>query len=101
MTRDAAVRVLLGLSILFAARAGAQASLPNEDGYDLWLRYRQVASPALLAEYRSAITHVVVDGNSPTLRVARDELVTGLSGLLGRAVPVRNSAADGALIVGT
>jgi len=75
---------------------------PAEDGYDLWLRYRLVADAERLGEYRAALSHLVVEGDSPTLRAARDELTVGLHGLLGtevrRADRVRG---DGAIIAGT
>ena len=36
-------RILLSLMLmLFSASVAAAASLPDEDGYDLWLRYRPV-----------------------------------------------------------
>jgi len=93
---------MLALFIGFVARAGAQTSPPDEDGYDLWLRYRLVSNASRLADYRAAITRLVVDGNSPTLRVARDELTTGLHGLLGRVVPIDQGVrVDGTIIVGT
>src|SRR5437660_1233790 len=73
-----------------------------EDGYDLWLRYRPVADAARLAEYRATITELVVASDRATLRAARDELVRGVRGLLGRDVPVARSVSqDGALVVGT
>jgi len=73
-----------------------------EDGYDLWLRYRPVADAARLAEYRANITQLVVASDAPTLRAARNELVAGLRGLLGRDVPVAGAVSrDGALVVGT
>ncbi|HYD51478.1 MAG TPA: alpha-glucuronidase family glycosyl hydrolase [Gemmatimonadaceae bacterium] len=84
----------LGLLLLLVSAAPApravhaQTSPPREDGYDLWLRYRQVNDTAMLRHYRAAITGVFVTGDSPTLRVARDELAAGLSGLLGRTVPI-------------
>ena len=75
---------------------------PAEDGYDLWLRYRLVADAQRLGEYRAALSHLVVEGDSPTLRAARDELTVGLGGLLGtevrRADRIRG---DGAIIAGT
>src|SRR5215216_970031 len=102
MKLDAAVRALVVSWMVFAVRASAQAPpLPNEDGYDLWLRYHQISNPATLAEYRGAISSVVVESNSPTLRAARSELVAGLSGLLGRAVPTANRVASGAVVIGT
>ena len=74
-------------SILFGGGLALVGTSPagGEDGYDLWLRYRLVADVARLAEYRTAIQRLVVQGDSPTLRAAHDELVTGLTGLLGRA----------------
>ncbi len=77
------VAILLAVAAPVAARA--------EDGYDLWLRYHLVADAARLAEYRGALRRLVVEGDSPTLRAARDELVTGLTRLLGRAPVVSSS----------
>jgi alpha-glucuronidase len=85
-------RLALAAAALCAAGAiggaplRAQGALPDEDGYDLWLRYRQVADSARLREYRAAIAGVQIQDTTPTLRAARDELVTGLRGLLGREV---------------
>jgi alpha-glucuronidase len=75
---------------------------PDEDGYDMWLRYRQVTDRRLLESYRRAFTHVVAVGQGPVVASAAAELVRGLSGLLGR--PVEQEPAprgDGAVIVGT
>ncbi|MEV6271520.1 alpha-glucuronidase family glycosyl hydrolase [Kribbella sp. NPDC051936] len=73
---------------------------PNEDGYDLWLRYRLVDDSAVLSRYRAAFTHVVVLGNHAVLRSAGAELARGLSGLLGRSTPVRDQIGNGAVVVG-
>ena len=73
-----------------------------EDGSDLWLRYRLVADASLRDRYRSDLTQIVVDGSSPTLLAARDELVDALQGLLGAPVPVEQRATRaGAIVVGT
>ena len=77
-------RMLLLASAMLALLGGTARA---EDGYDLWLRYPRVSEPALLAEYRAAATQIVVAGDSPTLGAARDELVRGLTGLLGAAPP--------------
>ncbi|HEU5158805.1 MAG TPA: alpha-glucuronidase family glycosyl hydrolase [Streptosporangiaceae bacterium] len=112
-------------------REDAAAVAARDDGYDgsdLWLRYAPITAPGLLRRYRESITTVIVENadrdkvhrHTPnlsmapgsteklvatTLEAARDELVRGLGGLLGRAVPVRPSVGgtvpDGALIVGT
>jgi alpha-glucuronidase len=98
------------------------------DGSNLWLRYVPVSDPGLLRRYRESVTSVIVENadrnkvhrHTPnlsmapgsteklvetTLEAARDELVRGLGGLLGKAVPVKPSPGgrvpDGAVIVGT
>jgi alpha-glucuronidase len=92
-------RVLLLASAMLALLGSTARA---EDGYDLWLRYPRVSDPARLAEYRAAATQIVVAGDSPSLRAARDELVSGLTGLLGSAPLVQGSvSADGAIVVGT
>ncbi len=102
MIRRGVFRCALVCSVSLASLAGAQSSLlPNEDGYDLWLRYHRVADAARLREYRAAIQYVFVDGRSPTLHAARDELTRGLSGLLGRAVPSETHAVDATIVAGT
>jgi alpha-glucuronidase len=91
-------KLLLASSLLLCAGRPALA----EDGSELWLRYRLVADPALRAKYRAGISQIVVDGDSPTLRAARDELTTGLAGLLGAPVVLgRRADRDGAILIGT
>uniref|UniRef100_B0T4L3 Xylan alpha-1,2-glucuronidase n=1 Tax=Caulobacter sp. (strain K31) TaxID=366602 RepID=B0T4L3_CAUSK len=51
-----------------------------EDGYDLWLRYRPLA-----AAQRPTVRSVAAVADTPTLKVARDELERGLGGLVGGA----------------
>ena len=92
--RLGAAALVLGL----LASTGARA----EDGYELWLRYRPLAAAGALAAGRSAFTEVVVEGDSPTLRAARGELVRGLRGLLDREVPAATAVTrDGAVLAGT
>src|SRR6059058_3899972 len=103
MRRLASFRSLVWCCVLLAASPAPPPSRPPaaEDGYDLWLRYRLVGDAGRLAEYRAALTHLVVEGDSPTLRAARDELSAGLAGLLGSAIPAVDSVLyDGALIAG-
>jgi alpha-glucuronidase len=111
-----------------AAAALRTAADDGYDGSDLWLRYVPVDDPGLLRRYRESATTVIVENadrnkvyrHTPnlnmapgsteklvetTLEAARDELVRGLGGLLGRAVPIQPSPGDripdGAVIVGT
>jgi alpha-glucuronidase len=111
-----------------AVAALRTAADDNYDGSDLWLRYVLVSEPGLLRKYRESVTTVIVENadqnkvhrHTPnlsmapgsterlvetTLEAARDELVRGLGGLLGQAVPMKTSPGnripDGAVIVGT
>ena len=73
-----------------------------EDGYELWLRYHRVADAALLKQYRSTVTGLLVSGESATARATAAELTRGLGGLLDTTIPsVADVVADGALIAGT
>ncbi|MFD7919457.1 alpha-glucuronidase family glycosyl hydrolase [Streptomyces sp. NPDC059740] len=79
-----------------------QAPLPREDGYDLWLRYRQVDDPDRLTRYRAALSSFVRQGGGPLQESAARELERGLTGLLGVPVRQREDAPSGAaLVVGT
>lgn len=64
------------------------STLPDEDGYELWLRYKLVDEANLLVAYRSTIKNIVMDTTSPTLQVAYDELSRGLLGMLGQSIPL-------------
>ena len=91
--------LVAGLALVSATRA--------DDGYRLWLRYDKIGGESLRQAYAAAITEIAVPGasggaNASTISVARDELVAGLSGLLGTEIPVVAKATrDHALIVGT
>ncbi len=83
-------------------------NLPDEDGSELWLRYREVPIPGRLAEYQAGLTHLVVptDTASPeeaaTLSIAGAELSAGLSGLTGASVAAGDAVlGPGAVVVGT
>jgi alpha-glucuronidase len=121
---------LAGGTVWAADATAALRTAPDNayDGSDLWLRYVPVGDPGLLRRYREAASVVIVENadrdkvhrHTPnlsmapgsteklvatTLAAARDELVRGLGGLLGRAVPVKTRPGDqipqGAVIVGT
>jgi alpha-glucuronidase len=84
-------------AILFLAAASAKA----EDGYRLWLRYDPLPKQALEG-YRPRVAAVIAQGDSATARAIREELATGLSGLLGAPIPVAERLdRDGAVIAGT
>ncbi len=60
----------------------------NEDGYELWLRYRKVDSAARLAQYRDAIQSVVVLDASPTAEIIKSECARALPALLDMPAPI-------------
>ncbi|MCW3110923.1 MAG: Alpha-glucuronidase, partial [Segetibacter sp.] len=72
-----------------------------EDGYRLWLRYNLIDNQQLLNSYRNTITSINLPGNSATLVAAKDELLGGLEGLLGKKNPLQNTVATGQLVIGT
>jgi alpha-glucuronidase len=83
-----------------AVTLGARAQA--ETGYDLWLRYVPLENEGQRRAYRQAVSAMVVPGQSPTARVARDELRRGLRGLLGGETAAWDDVrADGAVVVGT
>jgi alpha-glucuronidase len=57
-----------------------------EDGYRLWLRYDRIGNAGLLQEYRNTISSCQVSDHDPVLKVAGEELITGVQGLLDIAV---------------
>jgi alpha-glucuronidase len=72
-----------------------------EDGYDLWLRYRPIATERA-GEYRASATQLIAGAATPTQAATRAELLRGLGGLLGAAPPLSETiTGDGAVIVGT
>jgi alpha-glucuronidase len=72
-----------------------------EDGYRLWLRYDRLPPPAVEA-YRSQVTSLLVDGNSPTFEIIRNELSNGLRGLLGNSISLSQKIErDGMVVVVT
>src|SRR5579859_5753351 len=88
--------------LLFILWLGA---IHAEDGYRLWLRYDPISDKALLQRYRSALGNIRFPGSgTPILATAKQELLTGLQGLLGQSPASPASGSPGianTLIVGT
>src|SRR5438309_8692487 len=71
-----------------------------EDGYRLWLRYDKIEDAALLQQYKSKIGSIVLNGaSSPTLTVAKKELLAGLQGLLGTKIAEVKTAINNSVAV--
>jgi alpha-glucuronidase len=72
-----------------------------DDGYNLWLSCKKLDDAKLLKEYKEAITSIVIQGDSETLCIIRDEVKKGLDGLLGDNLPLSNTLTGKALVIGT
>jgi len=73
-----------------------------DDGYDLWMSCKKLDDEAILEEYRQAFSSIVIEGDSKTLGIVREEVKKGLGGLLGVDVPVRSMLSkSAALVIGT
>ncbi len=73
-----------------------------EDGYEMWLRYTPVSDARMLKAYQKQVSQIIVEGNSPTLMAAKDELQRGLSGLLAKPVALSaGKVSQHALVIGT
>src|SRR5215469_5234613 len=72
-----------------------------EDGYRLWLRYDKIDDAALLKEYKNNISGIQFVSNSPTLSVAKQELLNDLSGLLDKKFTDQKKIADKFIVAGT
>ena len=92
------VRVLLSIAALLLVQS---ANAADEDGYDLWLRYRPPAG-ARQAELTAQARSIVLKAPaSPTVDAAVAELQRGLGGMLGHPAPLAATLADGALVLAT
>lgn len=80
---------------------GLGASAQAEDGYALWLRYQPLPAEVAMGQTASA-TQLVVPVETPVLASARDELLRGLSGLLGVVPTLSDDVTQaGAIVIGT
>jgi alpha-glucuronidase len=71
-----------------------------ENGYDLWLRYKRLADPALRTDYIKQLRYVSFQSGSDRLKAAASELSRGLTGLLDLKPIPRPTSASG-LVIGT
>ena len=95
-------RILLAIGCVIFLITSFGCLAYADDGHDLWLRYKRVSDKEKLKEYRDAIKGMVMTGGSRTILAATNELVKGLSGLLGRTVPeVNNVRTSGLIIAGS
>lgn len=83
---------LLGTLCAAPARAAA-----DEDGYQLWLRYRPL--PAVLRAPADHAGLVTLAPDSPTVRAADAEIRRGLEGMTGHAPKATSAAGAGSVVL--
>ena len=95
----AGVYVSQALTLDLTAAATQAPSLPSEDGYKLWLRFAP-PSDAVRRQYFLQFRSVVVQGDSPTSRIIRDEMTAAIASIVGTPL-TREGPNPGDVIVGT
>ena len=95
------IKFLKALTVLLLLRNPAHGA--DEDGYQLWLRYRPLDHAAQTRLRASATSLVLAAPASPTTTAALAELQRGVGGMLGgkpgRAPVLRATVRDGAIVL--
>ena len=63
-----------------------------DDGYRLWLKYDLIKDAAKRESYARSTRFITLQGTSPVLKSAANELQVGLQGLLGKTIPIITNA---------
>ena len=87
--------LFLSVYILFALITRAK------DGYQLWLRYNVIDNKVQLDQYLKFISGLKFDGSAPTLNTAKEELLNGLQGLLGKKIIIQKEIINNSIVAGT
>ncbi|GAB3030405.1 alpha-glucuronidase family glycosyl hydrolase [Spirosoma pulveris] len=66
----------------------------SDDGYRLWLKYDLIKDVPRREDYARSAQFITLNGTSPILKSAADELQMGLQGLLGKTVPIIANAGN-------
>lgn len=86
-------------TLLIICLACMSAALHAEDGYNLWLRYNKLSDAAILQTYSQSIKSIYFKDASATISIAKQELIDGLSGLLGKPIKEINKIEPGCLVI--
>lgn len=87
--------------LLAAVLCAASSTVYCEDGYQLWLRYTKLADASIINQYKVYAQAIVLEKESPTLLLARQELQQALQGLLQTNVTFNNTWQGSSIIIGT
>ena len=82
-------------TLLFIHIAG---NLLAEDGYQLWLRYKQIDNISLLTTYKKQLNSVYIQDASPTVLAIKNELSLGLNTMLGKKILFFTNKAEADII---
>ncbi|MBN2593136.1 MAG: hypothetical protein JXA81_06490 [Sedimentisphaerales bacterium] len=94
--------LLQGVFSAFLIVVSVCPTISADDGYELWLSYKKLDDAAILEEYQQAFSSIVIEGDSETLGIVRQEVKEGLDGLLGVDLPVDSMLSKkAALVIGT
>ncbi len=75
---------------------------PGETGYDAWLRYAPLDASLVEARLRAFPAAITVLGDSPILSNARDEMIRGVRGMMGRTLRIEPAVPkERAILLGT
>ena len=77
------------------------ATARAETGSAAWLRYAPLDPAVARGIARALPANVVVLGDSPVIRSARDEIVRGVSSMLARTMTSDNAADGASIVIGT
>ena len=88
-------------SILFPLLLVLTISTYAENGYRLWLRFDKINDAKVLQEYRINISGIEFNAPSPTLSVAKKELLNDLQSLLDKKITDQQIITDKSIIAGT
>jgi alpha-glucuronidase len=93
-----AVRILVTFLLLSLIRTIAAA----EDGHAAWLRYAPLEAAARARAASLVPDRIVIRGDSPQILRARDELIRGIRGMVGREVRAGQSpGGPRTMVIGT
>jgi alpha-glucuronidase len=96
--RNMRIRLLSAALVLIFLCAISSSPCRAEDGHEGWLRYAQLDAPSAKT-YASLPRVLRVEGDSPVLRSAREELSRGVHGMLGITLATQDADAP-AIVLG-
>jgi alpha-glucuronidase len=86
----------------FLLLAAISAALYAESGRDAWLRYAPLDEPAATRARNGTPAVVMAVGDSPLIASARDEMMRGVRGMLGRTLRIATALpSENAILIGT